>query len=219
MTEEKSSPIEIPVAPPLPFFLEGEKGIVSFGKYSNLSFNELLHEDKREYVDWLITQHWLPNKSPSLFEFLCSAGRIPLNYVSEKKITFIPSPAQLKARYVDNDQLLNIVRGILGWKHDIQILDKFFEDSGFDIRVEIEQNTGGWGGKKKFSLYLNLVPVLQDDCFQILRLMNKHEKKIKELYPICALVMIEYRGSVNLDIVRKMYRSIEIIETTPTIEM
>ena len=220
MAEEKITPCEIPMAPPMPFFEEGENERMSFGKYTNLTFNELLHEDKKDYIDWLITQSWFPNKSPILFEFLCSAGRIPLNYVHERNNTSIPSSIEMKARYVNDDQLLNIIQGLIcGRKYDINIVDRFFEDpSGFDIRVEVEQNLGGWSGKKKFSLYLNVVPFLRDNCLDLLRLMNKHANKIDQPNPICALVIIEYRGSINLETIRDMYGNIEILETTPVNE-
>ncbi len=206
--------------------------VVAFGKHKSLTFQQLA-TDQKKYIDWLFSQTWFNGRYPELYEYLTMMGlhsrkQPPLHMHDDaKQLLEVLTHNELQALFTDDEQLLDLVRRILGSNHEYKIHSVTFEHwCGADIEILVTKTTLNPGIMinstivTNHTLLIELKPGISNDYPDVLRQIRGQlyshgifrkqtgapDDKITQV-----LVTQRYDGDVSLEKVKNMYGNVRIV--------
>ncbi len=210
--------------------------LINFGKYAKLTFHTLA-ETQRGYVYWLFRHKWFQSNYPKLYEYMSFVGLNREESVQAILVhNIIPiDHAIFLARFTDDNELLRLIRSILGKKHSYNITNIVFGHlCRSDIVVDVERRAKNlvWAtGIQYFTLLLKLKSSLSNDYLEILRQMRQQRSRYNQFNTPSsssyekhrsyecfknsviqqALVIRSYTGHIDEFDIRKIFGEIQII--------
>nr|QBK85531.1 MAG: hypothetical protein LCMAC101_01180 [Marseillevirus LCMAC101] len=210
--------------------------VVGFGKHKMLTFQQLA-TDQKKYINWLFSQTWFNSRYPELYEYLELVGLGPEKthtlHLKEDvdditQLCGVQTHNQLQARFTNNEQLLELVKKVLGHdKHEYNIRSVTFEHwCGADIEVLVTQITPIPGMLMNSSTVVNhtllfeLKPSVSDDYPDVLRQIRgqlyshgifRKQTGVLDDKITQVLVTQRYDGTTPLEKVKSMYGNVQIV--------
>ena len=231
-----------PIAETLPYYIPNfskntpvnlHNRMVDFGKHKSLTFHELVTYQSK-YVVWLLTQTWFDERYPELYEYVNMVGTFEkpqkLRKISDpdkEQLQIVQTHNQLQIRFTDNNNLLNLVKIVLGEEHEYTIRSVTFEHwCGVDIEVLVTQITANPGylvnstTATNHTLLFEIKPSVSEDYPDILRQIRRQlyshgifrkQTGAPDENIVQVLVTQRYDGTIPLEDVRTMYGNVKIV--------
>ncbi len=214
--------------------------VVGFGKHKKLTFQQLVTDQKR-YIDWLNTQTWFNSRYPELYEYIKLVGSSftvnddpyrlhKFSDIDDEELQMVQTHNELQVRFTDSDELLALVKRILGQEHEYSIRSVTFEHwCGADIEVLVTQlvtNTGlvmNSTTATNHTLLFEIKPSVSDDYPDVLRQIRgqlyshgifRRQTGVPDDKITQVLVTQKYDGTISLEEVRKMYGNVSVVFVT-----
>lgn len=213
--------------------------VVGFGKHKHLTFQQLV-TDQKGYVNWLNTQTWFNSRYPELYEYVKMTGSfteppVPQSHKisdtdDEAQLQMVQTHNQLQARFTDSNELLDLVKRVLGNDHEYNIRSVTFEHwCGADIEVSVTQLVTNKGlvmnstTATNHTLLFEIKPSVSEDYPDILRQIRgqlyshgifRRQTGVPDDKITQVLVTQRYDGKIPLEEIRKMYGNVQIVFVT-----
>ncbi len=193
------------------------ESIVPFGKYKGKPVEVLISDEK--YLEWCEQQPALVTRYKSVFEAI-------KNLIGTSDFT--PEHNQLQARFLEDEDLLKKiftkVTQLFSWPNGFEaakftytklVFEPTFNHVSFDLAIcfnihseTIFSDGTAYKNSHNAAIFMELKPVIGDDYPKILRKASLARKNNLDL--VCVYTDF-YNGSVNIETVRKMFLSNNIV--------
>ncbi len=215
--------------------------VVGFGKHKHLTFQQLV-TDQRGYINWLNTQTWFNSRYPELYEYVKMTGvftetpsLLPQSHKisdtdDEEKLQMVQTHNQLQARFADSNELLDLVKRVLGQTQEYTVRSVTFEHwCGADIEVLVTQLVTNQGlmmnstTATNHTLLFEIKPSVSEDYPDVLRQIRgqlyshgifRRQTGVPDDKITQVLVTQRYDGKIPLEEVRKMYGNVQVVFVT-----